>query len=153
MTANFTITNAHFTNAFTQTKVNNLSAKASGAKDKDKNAAGVNNVTSEIKGHVDLHGGLASFTPLTLIAPGALAQLEGSFNVLSTQIDLRGSLATDSKLSQDAGGIKAILLKPLDPLFKKKDAGAVIPVHIGGNYTQPSYGFSLKPQKGSTARR
>jgi hypothetical protein len=40
----------------------------------------------------------------------------------------------------------------LDPLFNKKNAGAVIPVHMGGTYGQPTYGFSLTPHPSTQNR-
>jgi hypothetical protein len=32
-------------------------------------------------------------------------------------------------------------LKPLNPLFKRKKAGAVIPVKMTGSYHDPSFGY------------
>ena len=49
------------------------------------------------------------------------------------------------------GGIvffKSVLLKPFNILFKKKHAGAVVPVHLIGTYQDPHAGLDL-PVKAS----
>jgi hypothetical protein len=56
---------------------------------------------------------------------------------------LRGTLKLDAKLSQTTTGIKSFLLKAIDPLFKKKDAGAVIPIKVTGTRSQPSFGLDV----------
>ena len=43
-----------------------------------------------------------------------------------------GTASLQAKLSQTTTGIKSFFLKALDPFFEKKNAGAVIPIHIGG---------------------
>jgi len=52
-------------------------------------------------------------------------------------------LDMQAELSQTTKGIKSFLLKALDPFFKKKHAGAVVPIKITGTYGHPSYGLSL----------
>ena len=37
-----------------------------------------------------------------------------------------------SDVSHAATGLKSILLKPLIPFFKKKKAGAVVPIEVSG---------------------
>jgi hypothetical protein len=78
---------------------------------------------------------------LTFNVPGAAARMAGTFNLENEQIDFHGTLKTDAELSQDTTGIKSALLKPLNPVFKKKKAGAVIPVKMTGTYHEPSFGF------------
>ena len=75
--------------------------------------------------------------------PGALARLEGTYNLLDERIDLEGDLAMQAELSEATKGFKSFLLKAVDPFFKKKKAGAVVPVRITGTYPHPSYGISL----------
>jgi len=41
-------------------------------------------------------------------------------------------------------GWKSFLLKALDPFFKKHNAGAVIPIRVGGTRDNPSFGLRLK---------
>lgn len=48
--------------------------------------------------------------------------------------------------SEAASGIKSILLKPFDRLFRrdKKQKGATLPVSITGEYPRPRYRVGLK---------
>jgi hypothetical protein len=122
-----------------QAGINKLSERASGEKDVEN----PEDVISDLKGHVTLRNGIATFSGVTFSVPGALAHLNGTFNLLNERINLHGTLAMKAELSQTTKGIKSFLLKALDPFFKKKHAGAVVPVKITGTYAQPSYGLSL----------
>jgi hypothetical protein len=98
-------------------------------------------VVMNLQGHLELREGVAKFSELTFNVPGAAARMNGTYNLENEQIDFHGTLKTDAELSQDTTGIKSALLKPLNPLFKRKKAGAVIPVKMTGSYHDPSFGF------------
>jgi hypothetical protein len=49
----------------------------------------------------------------------------------------------DAKLSQTTTGFKSLLLKAVDPFFKKGTKGAVLPIKIGGTRESPSFGLDL----------
>jgi hypothetical protein len=134
----FGISDAHFKPNM-QAGINKLSERASGEKDVEN----PEDVISDLKGHVTLRNGIATFSNVTFSVPGALAHLNGTFNLLNERIDMHGTLAMQAELSQTTKGIKSFLLKALDPFFKKKHAGAVVPVKITGTYAQPSYGLSV----------
>jgi hypothetical protein len=72
--------------------------------------------------------------------PGATVGLQGHYSLLSEEVDFRGELMTDAKVSQMTGGIKSLLLKVVDPLFKRNGAGAVIPIKIEGTRSDISFG-------------
>ena len=59
-------------------------------------------------------------------------------------------MKTEAELSQETSGIKSALLKPLDPLFKRKKAGAAVAVKMTGTYKHPEFGFDavgeMKPK-------
>lgn len=119
-------------------------------KDKDKNreasereADDPENVLLNLRGRVEVRDGVAKFSELSFDAPGASARMNGTYNLLNEQIDLHGTLNTAARLSQDTQGIKSILLKPFDPLFKGKKAGAEVPVKISGTYQNPHFGFDI----------
>ena len=120
----FEIEHAQWTNPDRQMSVNMLSKKASGKK-KDPETP---NVTADIKGSVLLSNEIAKFQAVSFQVPGAEAILHGTYNLADTKIDFHGDLKTEASLSDDSSGVKAVLLKPLDPLFKKKHAGAEVPV-------------------------
>jgi hypothetical protein len=75
--------------------------------------------------------------------PGAEVDIEGTYGLVDRRIDLHGELRLDAKLSETTSGIKSFFLKLVDPLFKKKDAGAVIPIRVGGTPDDPSFGLEV----------
>jgi hypothetical protein len=50
----------------------------------------------------------------------------------------------DAKVSQTVGGIKGLLLKVVDPIFKKNGGGSAIPIKIGGTVKEPSVGLDMR---------
>jgi hypothetical protein len=65
--------------------------------------------------------------------------------LLTDQINLHGTLQVDNKLSKGSTGVKSVLLKSLEPLLKKKNAGEIVPIRIGGSFGHPSYGVDVIP--------
>ena len=58
-------------------------------------------------------------------------------------IDFRGTLKMQATVSQAVGGFKSIFLKPFDPLFRDKGAGAVVPIKITGTRKEPKMGIEM----------
>jgi hypothetical protein len=139
----FEIEHAQWTKPERQMSVNMLSKRASGKK-KDPETP---NVTADLKGKVLLRNEIAKFQDTSFKVPGAEAIVHGNYNLADTKIDFHGDLKTEASLSDDSSGVKAVLLKPLDPLFKKKHAGAEVPVEMTGTYHEPHFGVSLQPKK------
>lgn len=154
----FGISDSNFTRPGTQEKVNELSQNAQTEtrekeekKDKSKDQGkeekedGADHtappVLSDLRGHVVLKNGTATLSNLSFYIPGAHAQMHGTYNLISEKIDLHGTLKMDSDLSDTAHGVKAVVLKVLDPFFKKKHGGSDVPVKIGGDYHHPSFGL------------
>ena len=69
--------------------------------------------------------------------------LDGSYGLLDQKVDFHGTARLDAELSQTTTGWKSLLLKAVDPLFRKKNAGAVVPIKIGGSRDRPSFGLDL----------
>ena len=120
-----------------------MSARARGRKHKDDSSSDLARVVSDFKGIVTLRNAQAQLSNTTFHVPGALAVGGGTFDLESQNIDVRGKLAMEATLSKAAGGIKSIFLIPLDPFFKRKNAGAVLPFQITGTYSYPSFRASL----------
>jgi hypothetical protein len=139
----FEISHAQWTKESRQASVNTLSKRASG----NKKQPDTPSVTAEINGKVLLSEGVAKFSDSTFKVPGAEATFHGTYNLEDRKIDFHGELKTQAEISEDATGAKAVLLKPLDPLFKRKHAGAVVPVEMTGTYSSPHFGVSLTPKK------
>ncbi len=137
----FGIDAASFVRSTTQEKVDNLSQLAQGEKKNDDPASVVEN----LKGHVVLNHAIATFSDLSFSVPGALARVHGTYGLLTEQVNLRGTLQVDDKLSRGSKGVKSVLLKSVEPLFKKKNAGEIVPIKIGGTFSHPSYGLDVTP--------
>jgi hypothetical protein len=142
----FGIDAGSFTKSDTQEGVNRLSEGAQGENDHhkaDKDEDDPANRLSDLKGHVLLRDGTARLSNLSFSVPGALAQMQGTYSLITEKIDLRGTLRTNSEPSDTTHGMKSMLLKVLDPFFKKKHTGYAMPVKITGTYEHPAFGLDL----------
>ncbi len=137
----FAIDAASFTRSTTQGKVNTLSQVAQGEKESIDPARVIEN----LKGHVVLKDAIATFSDFSFSVPGALAHLHGTYGLLTEQVDLHGTLQVDYKLSKGSTGIKSFLLKFVEPFLKKKNAGEIVPVKLGGTLHHPTYGLDVIP--------
>jgi hypothetical protein len=103
-------------------------------------------VLGDLKGQVVLEGGIAKFSDLTFEIPGAKARVHGTYNLINHKIDLHGRMRVDTRISKTTTGVKSLLLKIMDPIFRKKKKGEVVNVHIAGTYEHPQFGLDLKEQ-------
>ncbi len=160
----FGVNAGSFTKSDTQEAVNHLSLGALGEKDrKDKNQFGSsesgggednrNTVLSDLKGHVVLKDGMARLSNLSFSVPGALASMQGTYNLITEKVDLRGTLKTESEPSDSTSGMKAVMLKVLEPFFRKKKIGYELPVKITGTYGNPSFGLDVGDRNRNEARK
>jgi len=141
----FGIDAGSFTKSDTQQGVNSLSQGALGDKNHkaENDPSAPQNVLSDLKGHVLVRNGIATFSDLSFGVPGALAQMQGTYNLISAKIDLHGTLKTQAEVSKTTHGIKSLMLKVLDPFFKNKPDGYLAPVKITGTYDHPAFGLDV----------
>ncbi len=140
--AGFTLRQIHFTNPDVEDKVDMLSLRAQG----DPKAAkpGAEDVHSQMVGQFVLANGKLIFSKLDYTLPGAAIALTGEYSMDGEQFEFTGKMRTDAKVSQMvASKWKSILLKPVDPFFKKDGAGAEIPVKVSGTKSAPKFGLDL----------
>jgi hypothetical protein len=143
----FEIHDGHFQKE-TQAKVNQLSARAQGLK-LGKGAEAPDVDVGSLASNVAVEKGTAQFTQLFFELPGARARVQGSYELTSHAVNLQGDLWTNETVSRDTSGIKAILLKPVDPLFRRKHAGAMVGVTMTGDIDNPQFGTYLTKTKKS----
>lgn len=134
----FGVNAGNFSKEETQQDVDKLSAGARGEKMDDPET-----VLSELNGRVVLAQGVARFSDLRFSVPGAKAHLQGTYDILNHKIDLHGRMRVDTSISKTQTGFKSLMLKIMDPIFKKKKKGEVVPVHILGTYEKPQFGLDL----------
>lgn len=137
----FNIDEGRFSKEATQADVDELSA---GARGKNKQSPPL--VLTDLSGGVQLHQGIANFSELRFTIPGAKARMHGSYSILNYRINLHGRMRVETKISKTSSGIKSLALKILDPLFKKRKKGEVVPIHIAGTYQKPQFGLDLANQ-------
>ena len=73
--------------------------------------------------------------------------MHGTYGLIDHKIDLHGQMHVLTKISNTTSGPKAFLLKVMDPFFKKRKKGEILPVRIAGIYEKPSFGLDLNDKK------
>jgi AsmA-like C-terminal region len=142
LNGNFAIGSARFSSLDIQRKVTVLSERARGQVDDDPS----DRVVSNMRGHFRLNNGTATFSTFSFAVPGALISLDGAYGLRSEALNFEGSAQMDAKLSQMTTGKKRLLLKIVDPFFRK-DGKTVIPIRITGTRSQPSFGLRFGGRK------
>ncbi len=132
----FGVGGAHFTNPDVQGKVDSLSRRGQG----QPKALDISGEASDLRGSFHMENQTIRFSDISFSVEGATIALSGTYNMDGGQLDFRGKLRTQAKLSQTITGWKSVVLKPFDPLFKGKDGGAEIPIKITGTRENPSFG-------------
>jgi hypothetical protein len=130
----FTIQNAKFTNPQTEIRVSRVSSPP---KQDDSQSL------ADFQGTVTLSGGIAHFSNLSVHDQDAEALLRGNFDLTDQKVNLHGNLKTAASLAKTTHGIKAVFAKAIEPFFKKKPHETVVPVHVGGTYSHPSFGLDV----------
>jgi hypothetical protein len=139
----FTLRQIHFTNPEVEDKVDMLSLRAQG--DPKDAKPGAEDVHSQMVGQFVMEAGKLTFSKLDYTLPGAAVALTGEYTLNGERFEFEGKVRTDAKVSQMvASKWKSILLKPVDPFFKKNGAGAEIPVKVSGTRSAPKFGLDLR---------
>jgi hypothetical protein len=137
----FAIAEARFTSYDVQGKINALSHRGRG----NTSDTGKASVVSNFQGRFKLGHGALRLPELQFSVPGAAVKLAGTYALKPETLDFKGSLLLDAKISQTQTGIKSLLLKIIDPLFKQKDGtGSAIPIKISGTRNAPSFGLDYR---------
>ncbi len=132
----FNIEGGRFTNAAVQRQVTNLSRKASGRKDEEPHPR----VTSDFSAKFTMAEGRLSLDDLTFDIPGAIVALDGRYALREGTLAFAGNLYMDAKVSQMVSGFKSLLLKAVDPIFRK-EGRTVIPIKVSGTRDDPKFGL------------
>ncbi|MGA3190544.1 MAG: AsmA-like C-terminal region-containing protein [Bryobacteraceae bacterium] len=135
----FTVDAAHFAELNVQEKVNELSHRGEG---KPKESAD-DTVASDFKGQFHVDKGVVTLTGLSFAVPGVGINLNGTYGLVNSEMNFRGTAKLSAEVSQTTTGWKSLLLKAVNPIFKKKNVGAEIPIRIGGTPEKPSFGLAL----------
>jgi hypothetical protein len=136
----FGLARARFSGPGVQGKIDAFSRRGRGRPGDER----VRNVASDLSGRFALGGGTLRLEDLAFAVPGARVRLRGTYGLVSEQIAFAGAVRLDAKVSEMTTGLKSTLLRVVDPLFSRHDAGTVVPITISGTREHPEYGVDVK---------
>lgn len=139
----FEIARARFTKGTVQGKVDELSRRATPGEDGDDERA-----ASNFDGRFAMRGGVIRIPRVTFEIPGARVDMNGAYRTRGEALDFKGTVRLEAKLSQMTTGLKSVLLKIVDPLFRR-EGRTVVPITVGGTVDEPKVGLDV----GRTIRR
>lgn len=143
LSGHFEIGGARFSAPGTEEKIASLSLKAQG-KPKD---APLGDPASDFSGNLDVREGVVTLSRLTFDVAGAAVALDGTYDLSSGALDLRGKLRMRAKLSQTTTGVKSLFLKAIDPLFEGHGSGTVLPIKITGTKDEPAFSLDFHDKR------
>ena len=131
---------ARFTNRDVQTKLTGMSERARGVPTSGR----ADNIVSDLRGRFRLQDATLGLSGLTFRVPGATVALAGTYGLKSEALMFDGTLQMEATISEAAGGgLKSVLLKAVDPFFRKGKAGAVLPIKVRGTRSEPKFGLDV----------
>lgn len=136
----FAIRGGRFASDTAQNKIDELSRRGRG----EPGNTEVSNVISAFGGAFTLQNGVLRLPGLRFSVRGARVDLDGRYTLRSQALDFNGALRLDAPVSRTVTGFKSILLKPIDPLFRRNGAGTLLPITISGTVDQPNFGVDMK---------
>jgi hypothetical protein len=157
LAGSFHIPQALFTTEKVQARIDSFSMRSQG-KPGLANTPPATAVSSDLRGTFALRNGLLSFSSLHFLIPGTHADMTGQYSLDGNIFDFHGTLKLDATLSQMTTGWKSILLKPVDPFFRKHGAGTELPFKITGAREAPHFGLDFghkddrKDERGNEGR-
>ena len=132
---------ARFSDNRVQQKVSDMSERARGL-DPDAHAG---DVASDLRAKFAVDRGVVTLRDASFGMPGATVQMAGTYGLFSEMVQFDGTVRMKATVSQAAGGgFKGILLKAVDPIFRKDGAGAVLPIRVRGSRKDPKVGLDVK---------
>ena len=134
----FSIVNTRFTNLDVQHKISELSQRSRG---RVREAEAPRSSASRFNGRFKLSDGRLSIPKVTFDVPGSLVELGGTYGLVTEDLSFQGTLFMDVKVSQTTTGVKSLLLKVVDPLFRRDGGGSAIPIRISGTRSDPAFGL------------
>jgi len=139
----FGMNGSRFTSVNTQGSIDRISESAQGEK-KTAEVEDPRTAFSQVRGNIQVRNGIAAISNGSFQVSGADAAVHGTYNVLNQGVDLHGTLDTRGHLSDTTSGFKAVVLKAINPLFKKRNSTRIIPFEITGSYGDTKVGIDWK---------
>lgn len=136
----FRIRRGQFASDSVQQKVDELSRRGRGEPENDE----VTDVLSAFGGRFRQRNGVLRLNDIEFSVKGARVSLDGDFTMAAQRLDFAGALMLDASISETTTGFKSMLLKVVDPLFRRNGVGAFIPITVTGRVSEPSFNVDKK---------
>ena len=136
----FAIRGGRFANDTAQNKIDELSRRGRGEPENQD----VSDVISAFGGAFTLNDGVLHLPGLRFSVRGARVDLDGRYTLRGQGLDFIGALRLDAPVSRTVTGFKSILLRPIDPLFRRDGAGTLLPIRVSGTVDQPAFAVDIK---------
>jgi hypothetical protein len=153
----FVLSNAQFTSAKIQDRVNELSLRGQGltkeAKANDKGDTPPVPVQAVLQSSFSMAGGVVTLPDLVYRVPGADVALNGTYVLDGGALNFSGNAKMQATVSKMIGGWKGALATPFDGLFKKDGAGTEVGVRVDGTRENPQFGFDLHGLKHTSPQK
>lgn len=137
----FQLAQARFTNVNVQRQITALSRRGRGEESDE--GAEHERVVSNLRGKFRLSNARLTFSQLTFAVPGSTVQLAGSYHLRTQEMDFRGDLLTDATLADMTTGLKSLLARLAQPLFRRPGGGSKLPIRISGPRSKPDFGLDM----------
>lgn len=122
-----------------QAKIDELSRRGQGRPDDD----AIEDVASRLATRFEVRKGVCTYRGLSFDVKGARIRLDGTHSFKSKAVDLAGVVTLTAPMSKTQTGFKSWLLKPFDPLFRKRGAGTRLVITVAGTQDQPKVGVDI----------
>jgi hypothetical protein len=133
----FHVDGTRFTDPGVQQKLDELSLRGRGKLGEED----ARRVGSNFAGRFQMNGGVLAIPAVAFDVPGAMVRMAGNYHLEQETIDFAGTLLMDARVSETTKGMKATLLKLVDPLFRRPGGGSAVPIAITGTRENPKFGL------------
>jgi hypothetical protein len=140
LAGNFEILEARFASEKVKDAIVGLSRRAQGKP----NDLTIQDVPAELAGAFVMRDSTLTFSPLQFDIPGVVAQVKGTYGLNSEALNFSGDVRMQAHVSNTMTGVKRILLKPVDPMFARHNAGTYLPVNVTGEREHPQIKLDIK---------
>jgi uncharacterized protein involved in outer membrane biogenesis len=134
----FSLAQARFANIDVQKKIAMLSLRGRGD---ESSIPDGQSVVSNLTGRFSLKEARLTFSDLSFAVPGAVVQLSGVYDLRGETVAFTGYLLTDATLADMTSGIKSVIARLAQPLFRRPGGGSKLPIRIVGPRSKPAFGL------------
>jgi hypothetical protein len=136
----FDVSQARFRDREIQERIDVLSRRGQG-RPADPTIAGV---AADMEGQAVLRRRDLALSGVRFVVPGVAIEISGRYGLSSQRLDFHGIARLDATFSQTQTGARRLLLRPIDPLFRKDGAGTRLVVGIVGTREAPKVDVNLR---------